>query len=140
MAVWGKVWGKTLPNNFSSAGILPLVTSPNQRLSSTDDMKWTYSGSKEIGVASSYQFNCIEDPKRSLQNLETVAFQQHPSKQGYSPDPSLCGKKGLGLRLGIIVLAENQQVSLESGGLWEAVPIKLYFLHCNCEGSEGWGL
>ena len=35
--------------------------------------------------------------KGSLLNSETVAFQQDTPRQSFSPDPSSCGQKGLGL-------------------------------------------
>ena len=39
----------------------------------------------------------------SFQALKSVALQQHTSEQGYSPDSSTPGQKGLGSRLSVIM-------------------------------------
>ena len=64
------------------------VTSPNQGSSSTNDRKWIYTVYRtlKIGVVSD-QSHC-EDLKTELARLQTMAFQQDTSKQGYSPKPS----------------------------------------------------
>ena len=40
---------------------------------------------------------CIEDLRTKFAGYKIMAFQQDTSEQGYSPGPSLCSQKGLGL-------------------------------------------
>ena len=49
-----------------------------------------------------------------FQALKSVALQQHTSEQGYSPDSSTPGQKGLGSRLSVIM-----QVYQWGEGTWE---------------------
>ena len=62
--------------------------------------------------------------KWSLQDLKAVAFQQDTSRQGYSPDPSSYGQKGLGSKLWYGSLSDTE--SPKNGTCWATIAAAIY--------------